>query len=229
MNIISREEARRANLKRFFTGIPCIRGHIVERNTKSGACIQCDNERSKNRDQTQHRETSARWAKENAEYRKEHQRATWPERKKKNAQWRKEYYTKTKERQIAKAVENYKANREARNKAASERLRKNPIKKIARCLLQIVLKKVKEQKIDRTETILGYTFDDFRLHLEKQFKPGMTWANHGEWHIDHIKPISVFVKEGISDMRVINALSNLQPLWAKDNLSKQAKWENENV
>ena len=50
----------------------------------------------------------------------------------------------------------------------------------------------------------------------------MSWDNYGEWHIDHKKPISKF-KDGIS-ISTINALSNLQPLWAKDNLSKGNKF-----
>jgi hypothetical protein len=50
----------------------------------------------------------------------------------------------------------------------------------------------------------------------------MSWSNYGRWHIDHKKPISKF-KDG-SNISVINALSNLQPLWAKDNLSKGNKF-----
>jgi hypothetical protein len=54
------------------------------------------------------------------------------------------------------------------------------------------------------------------------FDVGMSWANRSEWHIDHIKPLSLFAKEGVYDLNIINALSNLQPLWAKDNLEKHA-------
>jgi len=49
----------------------------------------------------------------------------------------------------------------------------------------------------------------------------MSWENRGEWHIDHIKPVSSFDKS--EKMSVVNSLDNLQPLWAKDNLSKGSK------
>ena len=74
------------------------------------------------------------------------------------------------------------------------------------------------------EELLGYTYQELKDHLESQFKYGMTWENRCEWHIDHIKPISQFVKEGVTDPRKVNALSNLQPLWASENQSKGAKW-----
>lgn len=73
-----------------------------------------------------------------------------------------------------------------------------------------------------TEEKLGYTIEEFKNHIEKKFKDGMTWENHGEWHIDHIKPVQYFIENNI-DYRNINKIENLQPLWAKENLSKGAK------
>lgn len=75
-----------------------------------------------------------------------------------------------------------------------------------------------------TEEILGYTKKQLKNHIELQFLEGMSWQNHGEWHIDHIKPVFAFVKEGTTDPKIINALENLQPLWAKDNLRKGASY-----
>ena len=46
----------------------------------------------------------------------------------------------------------------------------------------------------------------------------MSWDNHGKWHIDHIKPVSKFDKNTLPS--IVNALSNLQPLWAIDNIQK---------
>mgnify|MGYP003667219319 CR=1 FL=1 len=69
-----------------------------------------------------------------------------------------------------------------------------------------------------TKKELGYSANELKKHLENLFTDGMSWGNHGEWHIDHIKPVSKFNKE--SKASLVNALSNLQPLWAKDNLSK---------
>jgi hypothetical protein len=51
----------------------------------------------------------------------------------------------------------------------------------------------------------------------------MTWENRGAWHIDHIVPISVATSE--EEVIALNALSNLRPLWAKQNMSKGARRE----
>ena len=77
------------------------------------------------------------------------------------------------------------------------------------------------------ETLVGFTVDQLKKHLEKQFKPGMNWENYGKqgWEIDHIIPISAFNFEKTEDIDFKRcwALKNLQPLWAKENLRKHAK------
>jgi hypothetical protein len=50
----------------------------------------------------------------------------------------------------------------------------------------------------------------------------MSWENRDEWHVDHINSIKSYVDDGVTDPKVINALSNLQPLWVEDNLKKGA-------
>jgi len=69
-------------------------------------------------------------------------------------------------------------------------------------------------------TVLRYSKEEFMRHIARQFRPGMTWDNHGEWHIDHIIPIAKLIAEGEKDPAVINALTNLRPLWAQENLKK---------
>lgn len=78
-----------------------------------------------------------------------------------------------------------------------------------------------------TFDLLGYTVDDLREHLATLLLPGMSWANYGEWHIDHIRPLASFSYETPDDpeFKEAWALSNLQPLWGLDNLSKGAKWQ----
>jgi len=73
------------------------------------------------------------------------------------------------------------------------------------------------------EDMVGYTVQELKEHLEKLFQPGMTWDNHGEWHIDHIIPKSFFqIKEaGDVEFRMCWRLENLQPLWADENLRKR--------
>ena len=72
---------------------------------------------------------------------------------------------------------------------------------------------------------LGYSRQELMTHLERQFLKGMSWENMGDWHIDHIVPLSSFTIMGPDDpeLRRAWALPNLRPLWAKDNLQKHQK------
>lgn len=77
------------------------------------------------------------------------------------------------------------------------------------------------------ETRFGYTLGELLSHLEAQFSEGMTWDNYGEWHVDHIRPVSSFDFNvgGRQEARLCWAMSNLQPLWARDNLRKGATYQ----
>jgi len=69
-----------------------------------------------------------------------------------------------------------------------------------------------------SEQLLGCDFLTAKEHIEKQFQEGMTWNNYGSWHIDHVIPlINAKTKEEL--IKLCNH-TNLQPLWALDNLSK---------
>jgi hypothetical protein len=71
--------------------------------------------------------------------------------------------------------------------------------------------------------LLGCTRDELRAHLELQFTSGMTWNNYGDWHIDHRLPCASFDLSNPDEQKVCFHYTNLQPLWAKDNLSKSDK------
>lgn len=75
--------------------------------------------------------------------------------------------------------------------------------------------------------ILGYTKEELKNHLEKQFTKDMTWKafRDGDIHIDHIKPQSLFNLKDINDVKECWSLNNLQPLWAKDNIAKSNKYK----
>lgn len=70
----------------------------------------------------------------------------------------------------------------------------------------------------RTTDWLGCSIADLKVHLESKFAPGMTWDNYGDWHIDHIVPLASATDE--QETLKLCHYTNLQPLWAKDNLSK---------
>jgi hypothetical protein len=75
------------------------------------------------------------------------------------------------------------------------------------------------------ESLVGYTVIDLKEHLESKFKPGMTWKNYGDWHIDHKTPVSKFIIKSVKDESFLEcwSLKNLQPLWAIENLVKGKK------
>ena len=79
------------------------------------------------------------------------------------------------------------------------------------------------KKTSKVYFYVGCSYENLRKHIEKQFLKNMSWENHGEWHIDHIKPISKFEKT--DDTSIVNSLENLRPLWAIDNLKKSNKYE----
>ena len=66
---------------------------------------------------------------------------------------------------------------------------------------------------------------ELMAHLEAQFTAGMTWENRGEWHVDHVRPLASFDLSDPEQRRLACHYTNLQPLWAEDNLRKHAKWD----
>lgn len=70
---------------------------------------------------------------------------------------------------------------------------------------------------------LGCSIEDFKKHLEFQFAEGMSWDNYGSWHIDHIKPLAGYDLSDPDELKKACHFTNLQPLWAKENMSKGGK------
>ena len=76
-----------------------------------------------------------------------------------------------------------------------------------------------------TVELLGCSVEDLRDHLESQFTEGMSWDNYGYygWHVDHIRPCASFDLTVDTEQKICFNYTNLQPLWAADNLSKSDK------
>lgn len=94
------------------------------------------------------------------------------------------------------------------------------LKHLLRCRInKIVNFKRNKSSID----ILGCSIESLISHLESQFKDGMSWDNYGYygWHIDHIIPLSSVSSE--DEVYKLCHYTNLQPLWAEDNLKKSNK------
>ena len=80
-------------------------------------------------------------------------------------------------------------------------------------------------KKSSAKQLIGCSIPQLLKHLESQFADGMTWGNHGDWHIDHIKPCAAFDLTNEEEQRQCFHYSNLQPLWAKENITKGATWD----
>jgi len=79
------------------------------------------------------------------------------------------------------------------------------------------------KKTTRTETLLGYSRSDLFKHIT--LHPNWENVKHSDWHIDHIFPIKAFVEHGVTDLKVINALDNLQPILKENNLLKSDNYD----
>ena len=125
--------------------------------------------------------------------------------------------------QCKECKNNYKKeyNKTNRHKRQEYRL-KNKHVGLWRSVLKMSLKRLNTKKEGYTIDVLGYSALVFKEYIEKLFTENMSWENHGEWHIDHKKPVSAFGKD--QNPILINMLCNLQPLWAVDNLKKGSKW-----
>ena len=114
--------------------------------------------------------------------------------------------------------------------ALSERMRRQIKKKLAfdPHLPEAVRYGLKNDKrSNKVEALLNYTISDLRVHLERQFLPGMTWQGLSRtgWHVDHILPRKCFDVSTLDGIKAYWSLSNLRPLWARDNLRKGARIE----
>lgn len=83
---------------------------------------------------------------------------------------------------------------------------------------------IKGKKSKKTEDLLGCTISFLKKYLQDKFIDGMSWDNYGEWHIDHIKPLSKFDLTNEYELKTAFNYTNLQPLWAMDNLKKADKY-----
>ncbi len=138
------------------------------------------------------------------------------------------YYLMNKERILARSKHYYENNTakvlERTKNYKNQRMKIDPKYKLAgqlRTRLYKVLQSKKWLKNNTFSEYIGCSLNDLKNHLEKQFQSGMTWDNHGEWHIDHIVPLAS--AESQDEIYKLCHYTNLQPLWASENRTKQDK------
>lgn len=237
----TRKEAKSLGARFYYTGKPCKRGHWSKR-LKAGVCCECTKNYD-SRDKAKNPNRRIELSKIKSQRQKERYHSDEEYRRKRideRMAWHKkkmdtdpEYAEKIRQEareQGKRRWEKIGSAEKACHQWARwrEKLKaEEPEKwKAIQCCRNWITRCIKNghSKTKSTQTELGYTYSEFIEDIESKMRPGMTWGNHGEWHIDHIKPVSAFVNDGITDPSIINALSNMQPLWAEENMAKGDKW-----
>ena len=163
----------------------------------STICKKCENLRNSEKRKLR--------AKVDDEYRKKRNDKI-SQRKKRKSKTDEEYRKKMNKKRVIRTIKKYKS---------------DPIfnfKKKLRKRIWDAFKRKGFSKTSKTREILGAEWEVIKEYFEKRFQEGMTWENHGEWHIDHILPISTATSP--EDVIRLNHYTNLQPLWAEDNIKK---------
>ena len=185
--------------------------------------------RLKNKEKIKERERQYRL--KNKEKIKERERQYRLKNKEKIKECHKQYRLKNKEKILEQRRQYCLKNKNKRNQYVSAR-RKYDIHFKMRSNLSRRIREILKgtEKSAPTLKLLGVPNIEFLWqHLEKQFKPGMTKENHGVhgWHIDHIRPCASFDLTKPEEQKKCFHYTNLQPLWATENISKGAKYEME--
>lgn len=173
----------------------------------------------------------------NKEIKKQYQKEYSKNNKEKIVEYHKNYYVERRH-----VIEEYKEkNREEIRRKAREYSKQDHVKKRKNKLQREREKNDINYKIKRrlrsrlsgivkndyksvsTMELLGCDIQEFKKYLKQYFVEGMTWENYGDWHIDHIVPCSAFDLTKVKEQKICFHFTNLQPLWAKDNLKKSNK------
>jgi len=235
--IVTKEKAIRLGLKKYYTGTPCSKGHMSERYISSRSCIECLNNiqidkaivsiRSKNHYEKNKKEIIKRQMKR-YEDKKEEIKATQKiyasKNKEKIFNRNKSYRDRDKEILKERRKIYYQENKNRiriKNKKRRKEDKLYCLSCSVRTLVREGLKSKGLRKNTKTENILECSFEFFKEYIENQFKSGMLWDNRSEWHIDHKIPLATAKTK--EDIIRLNHYTNLQPLWAIDNLKKGAK------
>ncbi len=227
--INTRAEAKAQGLKYYFTGKPCVHGHLSEKLTSNSCCVEC--------------RRSDAFKLHQKEYAKSDRGKEYQKTSNKNKEYHRKYAQTDKSKIGRIEYRNSPRGKESNKKCVRKHQQLNkkhileqqreyvknrraidPLYKLTeniRSLIRISIKNRGFKKSSKTANILGCSFEEFKIHIENQFTEGMTWENHGEWHYDHIYPVGKRRDE--AHLIELNHYTNFQPLWADDNWTKGSK------
>ena len=172
-----------------------------------------------------------RYCQENAEKIAEYYKQYYQENAEKKAEYDKQYQQENAEKIAERKKQYYQENAEKiaeyMKQYQRERLKSDQMFKFIRNVRRMTAgafkrsKTKKYRKDAKTWALIGCSPEEFYKHLAKQFLPGMSLDNHGEWHIDHVIPLASASTQ--AEIEALCHYTNLQPLWAEDNLKKGDK------
>jgi len=155
------------------------------------------------------------------EYKKRYEAELYQAKRDQILEYSKEYYQRVKD------SDQHKAKQLRSSRAFSKRKREDPklrLESAIRARVMMSMKRRNANKDGRTFELIGCTGAELAIHIEKQFKRGMTWDNYGSaWHVDHITPLSYFDMSNPDDQRRAWNWQNLRPLWALQNITEGNK------
>ena len=247
-----RKEAKIKGISHYFTGKPCRQGHVDKRFTSTGQCFRCvylstakqaEGRREKRQQEVLAMEIVCSQCKKTftpdfgrgkrshtAKYcsqpcrdaAERDSKLRWLEA---NPELRKEVANAYARKVIEEKGEQWKKVRKRNAEYIKDRLNSDDDYRLThnlRTRLNRALKQYKASKRTSVTKLIGCSIEELRAHLENQFVDGMTWENwtRDGWHIDHIKPIASFDRPDDPDCW---HYTNLQPLWASENMSKGSK------
>jgi hypothetical protein len=163
------------------------------------------------------RVTSA--AKNNEHYR-ENRKRRYKEQRLVVLEKRKQYYQENKSK-IKLRMQLTQDRRRSRDRA---RRKLDPAFRAKQNISRRLRKLLSQDKHESTVKFLGCSVGCLKQWLSYQFEPGMTWDNYGEWHIDHVRPCASFDLTDPEQQKQCFHWTNLQPLWAVDNLKKGVRF-----
>lgn len=170
------------------------------------------------------KEIHRKWREKNRDHINELNRKKYKENPQAFAE-RNKKYIETHQEKVQERMKKYRETHKKEKYEYEMKRRSNPLNRLKlniRSLIKNSIEGKHYKKNTKTEKILGCTLDFFIEYLQSKFEEGMTIENHGLWHIDHIKPIALATTE--EEIIKLNHYTNLQPLWAIDNLKKGSKY-----
>jgi hypothetical protein len=220
-----------------------------EKDGKSLYCKECEKKRKKqyrDKNRNEINEKAKKWRKENPEkykeiinrYLEKNPHMSSKERGKKyreSEEWKekfrkssKEFYLKNLEEVRKKRKEYYYENKEKERRKndlwRNKKMKTDGFFRMKKRLRERIRAFFKGKSIGKkTKEIVGLDYEEFKNYITNKFTEGMSWENYGEWHLDHIIPLCE--AKNTEDLLKLNHYTNLQPLWAKDNLIKNRKYD----